>query len=142
MDYDLRDTEDFDERPYADSPALAAVVTHDVPESLMSGSADHGVRTVRNVQGYRIQIHSSLDRNSALEVEEQVARWWRDLLVEDRPIDYRPTELPVQMKFVTPYYRVRIGGFETRSEAEAFLGFLDGRYPDAFLVLDTITVYR
>jgi hypothetical protein len=140
--FELRDTEDFDATAYADSAALPIIIVHDVPESLMSARAADDVRTVRNVQGYRIQIHSSLERNSALQIEEEVERWWREMSLEDRPIDYSPQELPVEMRFVTPYYRVRVGGFETRAEAEAFLGFLDGRYPDAFLVLDTITVYR
>ncbi len=138
----LSDTETFDAARYVDEPAVLEEVVHDVPEALMTSTAARDVRTVRRVQGFRIQIHSSLERKSALEVEENVVAWWRGMPVDSRPIDYRPVELPVEMRFVTPYYRVRIGAFESRAEAEAFLGFLNDRYAGAFPVLDTITVIR
>ena len=140
--FDFTAAEDFDESPYADSMASFGTLEHDVPEALLRSEAAVGVVTERTVQGYRIQIHSSLERDSALRLEDDAQRWWRSLQPEDRPIDYRPDELPVRMQFVTPYYRVRVGGFESRSAAETFLGFLSHRYPDAFLVLDSITVYR
>lgn len=140
--FDYTAAEDFDESPYADSMASFGTVDHDVPEALLRSEAAEGVVTERTVQGYRIQIHSSLERDSALRLEDDAERWWRSLEAADRPVDYNPDELPVMMQFVTPYYRVRVGGFESRSAAETFLGFLSHRYPDAFLVLDSITVYR
>ncbi len=139
---DIRSVEDFDARAYRDEPAPPPAVEHDVPEALMSGRAASDVRRARTVQGFRIQVHASLDRDAALHLEEEVTQWWNALPAEERPVDYAPQTLPVQMRFVTPYYRVRVGAFETRAAAEAFLGFLGGSYPDAFLVLDTITVYR
>lgn len=140
--FNLSATEDFDERPYEDSLAVEFAVSHDVPDALMRSEAAVGITTARTVQGYRIQIHASLERDTALQLEDGVTRWWNSLATEERPIDYRPDELPVHMRFVTPYYRVRIGSFEDRASAEAFLAFLGDRYPDAFLVLDSITVYR
>ena len=139
---DIRSVEDFDASSYRDEPAPPPAVVHDVPESLMTGRAASDVRRARSVQGFRIQVHASLERDVALQLEEEVTQWWNLLLPEERPIDYAPATLPVEMRFVTPYYRVRVGAFETRAAAEAFLGFLGGKYPDAFLVLDTITVYR
>lgn len=140
--FDLSTTEDFDERPYEDSLVVELAVSHDVPDVLMRSEAAEGITTARTVQGYRIQIHASLERDAALQIEDGVARWWNSLATEQRPINYRPDDLPVHMRFVTPYYRVRIGSFEDRESAEAFLAFLGDRYPDAFLVLDSITVYR
>lgn len=139
---DIRAVEDFDARAYRDVPAPPPAVVHDVPETLMTGRAGSDVRRTRTVQGFRIQVHASLERDAALQLEEDVKQWWNTLPAEERPIDYAPATLPVEMRFVTPYYRVRVGAFETRAAAEAFLGFLGGMYPDAFLVLDTITVYR
>lgn len=140
--FDYAAAEEFDESAYADSMVSLGSVEHDVPEALLSSEAAEGVVVERTVQGYRIQIHSSLERDSALRVENEVQNWWHSLDPSTRPVDYRPEELPVLMQFVTPYYRVRVGGFESRSAAEAFLGFLSQRYSDAFLVLDSITVYR
>ncbi|PSQ84464.1 MAG: hypothetical protein BRD44_00860 [Bacteroidetes bacterium QS_7_67_15] len=48
--------------------------------------------------------------------------------------------MPVHTVYRQPYYRVRVGNFTSRSEAERALQFLSSRYGDAFIVRDDVTV--
>ena len=48
--------------------------------------------------------------------------------------------MPVHTVYRQPYYRVRVGNFTSRSEAERALQFLSPRYGDAFIVRDDVTV--
>ncbi len=44
------------------------------------------------------------------------------------------SEIPVYLTFKAPYYKVRVGDFRNRSEAEILLKELKENYPNAFLV--------
>lgn len=44
------------------------------------------------------------------------------------------------MAYIQPYYRVRIGAFEFRGDAETMLSVVRQRYGDAFLVPDLVTI--
>jgi len=44
--------------------------------------------------------------------------------------------------YIQPYYRVRVGNFKTRAEAEHALSILNDRYTDAFIVPDTVIIIR
>ncbi len=46
------------------------------------------------------------------------------------------------MAYLQPYYRVRMGAFATREDAEAALALVRRQYPEAFLVPDLVTVMR
>lgn len=136
---DMSRYEDFDPSPYEEPNEADAAVEHDVPERLMSGrSASAGVATV---QGFRIQIYSTLERSAAVQVEEQAKSWWRTEQPA-APQGLFPDELPVVTRYLQPYYRVRIGNFATRAQAERARSFLARQYPDAFIVPDTVTIRR
>ena len=47
-------------------------------------------------------------------------------------------EIPVYLTFNAPYYKVRVGNFRSRSEAEILLKELKENYPNAFLVKTVI----
>ena len=47
-------------------------------------------------------------------------------------------EIPVYLTFNAPYYKVRVGDFRNRSEAEILLKKLKETYPNAFLVKTSI----
>ncbi|HLA64511.1 MAG TPA: SPOR domain-containing protein, partial [Rhodothermales bacterium] len=47
-----------------------------------------------------------------------------------------------EVAFLSPYYRVRIGEFGSRAQAEAALDAVRAVYPEAFLVPDLVTVYE
>ena len=117
-------------------------LAHDVPESLMRSVAADGARYVQTIQGFRIQIHSSLDRATAVEAEQRVKSWWIGIPLEERPEGVFGGGLPVYLKYAQPYYRVRVGNFATRDEAELALTLVQEEFSGAFIALDRISVLR
>ncbi len=139
---DLRSTETFDSTPYKiDTPAIAGSIEHNVPADLMSGSGNDDV-TLRTVSGFRIQIHSSLIKDEAVQNETQVRSWWESLDAGEKPDGLGTGELSAYLFFQSPYYRVRIGNFGQRSEAEAALVLVRESFPNAFIAVDTVKIYR
>lgn len=137
---ELSDFEDFDPTPYAESPPeTVTTIEHDVPDRLLRGQADQGVEQL--VQGYRIQIFQTLDKEQAFLREEEVENWWASLSETERPRGL-PDTLPVYVRYHQPYYRVRVGDFTSRSAAEAVLARLAKRFPGAFIAPDLVTVVR
>lgn len=145
----LSEYESFDPTPY-EEPELEprAAVEHDVPARLMEGRADEGIQS--EVQGLRVQVHSSLDKNSAVQVEEELKEWLRseeeaDAEAEAEDEDALPEysgELPIYVVYMQPYYRVRIGNFSSRQEAERARQYVSQRFPNALIVPDTVTITR
>lgn len=134
------DYEDFDASAYREpAPRVATDIEHDVPEDLMLGRADSGVRST--VQGFRVQVFTTLDKNVAVEQEEGAKAWWSENQ-GNAPAGLFSSELPVSVVYIQPYYRVRIGNFTSRESAEQALDFLSRRFPEAFIVPDTVTVTR
>lgn len=134
--------ETFDPAPYDAEPAEEpAGVEHDVPAELMEGTIvleePEGPRTV---QGYRIQVFSSAEKSAADDVRDEVATWWRIAREDPGALDALPRDLPLEVVFNSPYYRVRVGAFEYRAEAETALPVLQRRFPEAFIVPDTVTI--
>ena len=122
----MADYEDFDPSAYREEAVRPGVdLEHDVPPRLMEGRADEGIRA--QVQGYRVQVFSSLDKTQAVEHEEAAKTI---------------TEMPVYMVYMQPYYRVRVGNFTSREAAEQARSNLAQRFPDAFIVPDTVEITR
>jgi hypothetical protein len=139
---DLRAVETFDPSLYSiEAPPAVGNINHDVPEQLMTGSME-GDRTLRSVSGFRIQIHSSLIKDEAVTKETQVQTWWNSLLEGERPAGLGSSEIAVYLYFHSPYYRVRIGNFGQRSEAETALSLVRESFPSAFITVDTVDIYR
>lgn len=138
----LSDYEDFDaSRFQEEAPAGQGEVQHDVPAALMDGRSAEPVS--RTVQGFRIQVYSSLDKSAAFNQEEDAKSWLRDQeQLGDLPPSLSDGSPPVYTVYIQPYYRVRIGNFTTRSEADRARNFLSQRYSDAFIVPDQVTVTR
>ncbi len=47
-------------------------------------------------------------------------------------------DMSVYLMFQSPYYKVRVGDFRTRIDAEGFKQKIVGEFPDAFVVKDEI----
>ena len=134
--------ETFDPAPYDAEPAPPDnTIRHDVPEMLMDGEIEMPETTgPRTVQGYRLQVFSSADKAAADDVLDDASGWWR--IVRDDPDAAAafPNGLPMEVFFNQPYYRVRLGAFEFRREAEAALPVVQRRFPETFIVPDIVTV--
>jgi len=131
--------ETFDPAGYeARSPAGAAEVEHDVPPRLMEGRVEVPDRgpaapTSRVVDGFRIQLFSSEDRAAAERVRGAAEAWSRSLSGSG-------AGMRGEVAWLQPYYRVRLGAFASRAEAEEALAAVRTEYPEAFLVPDLVTV--
>lgn len=137
VDVRLSDYEEFDVAPFRESPREEEGIEHDVPEALMEARAGSG--DARTVQGFRIQVASSVEKDEAVAVEEQAKQWWRSE-GSSGASDVLPAELPTYVVYRQPYYRVRIGNFASRSEAERALAMVESRFPGSFIVPDTVTI--
>ena len=141
----MADYEDFDAAPYEEEPPAPAItVDHDVPESLLSGKVDAQPAS-RTGSGYRIQIYSTQDKRAADQQAEQAVAWWRALHrtgeLDDVYFD-EPTPPPVYQDFRQPYYRVRLGNFASRAEAQRMLQLVEQRFSRAFIAPDKVTLSR
>lgn len=134
--------ETFDPAPYNAQPAPPDdTIQHDVPEALMDGEIEMPETTgPRTVQGYRLQVFSSDDKTAAEDVRDEADRWWRVVRDDPDAAAAFPAGLPMEVFFNQPYYRVRLGAFEFRREAETALRVIQRRFPEAFIVPDVVTV--
>jgi hypothetical protein len=79
------------------------------------------------IEGWRIQIFfESGNFSKRLAVEA------KSTFVEKYP------EVPSYILFHEPYYKVRVGDYRTRMDAEKFLREIEKDYPNAFVVTDEI----
>ncbi|MEX0746787.1 MAG: SPOR domain-containing protein [Rhodothermales bacterium] len=137
----MSDFEDFDPVPYREQPPQRqADVEHDVPAELMQGQAEsRGSSTAR---GFRVQVYSTIDKSTSVRQEEELKAWWQQNADDAPPDLFHGSQIPIYVVYIQPYYRVRIGNFTTRDAAERARRFFAQRFPDAFLVPDTVIVTR
>jgi hypothetical protein len=81
------------------------------------------------VDGFRIQIFFDSGNNS-----KRTATTVREQFMELYP------QVVAYLTFKSPYYRVRVGDFRTKLEAEGFLVQLAAQYPNAFPVPDRVSI--
>lgn len=79
------------------------------------------------VDGFRVQIFFDSGNNS-----KKSAQTVREKFMELYP------DVAAYLTFKAPYYRVRVGDFRTKLEAEGFLFQLATAYPNAFTVPDRV----
>ena len=79
------------------------------------------------IDGYRIQIFME-SGNDAVE--------HANMVIEEFKLKY--TDLPIYLVFGQPYYRLRVGDFRTRLEAEKIFQTLSKDYKKAFITSDRI----
>jgi len=60
--------------------------------------------------------------------------------VKDEAPDVFQDQPPIVIEYSQPYYRVRIGAFADRGEAEEALEFVTKKYDGAFVAQSTVTV--
>jgi hypothetical protein len=136
----VADYETFDASKYpVRVPEPSDQVTHNVPNRLMRGRADEGIK--QTLEGFRVQVFSAQDQEAAQDFRERVRRWWSSVEGEAPrpPFTDRP---PIVIEYAQPYYRVRIGAFAEREDAADALAFIQNKYPDAFIAQSTVTVTR
>src|SRR5687768_7860623 len=78
----------------------------------------------RTMSGFRIQIVNSTDRNIAIDAKTKVYQLY--------------PELKAYLLFQSPYYRIKVGNFKTRSEAQTYMKSLQKNFPGSIFILQDI----
>lgn len=141
--------ETFDPAGYEADPEVVTAIEHDVPERVMQGrvnvpgqgqaaapAAAPEEPQARQVDGYRVQVFNTSSRDAAERIRDEAAAWWRGA----QSASGMSGDMDLLIAYQQPYYRVRMGAFATREEADRALALVRQRFPDAFLVADLVTV--
>ena len=94
------------------------------------------------VNGYRIQVHTSGDKREADAEAERASAWWAERSRAERAALGAPADIEVEVQWLQPYYRVRLGHVPTREAATPLLEALRADFPSAFLIPESYSVQR
>ena len=90
----------------------------------------------RQVDGFRVQVYASETAAGGDDVRAQAQQWWT---AEQQRTGFQ-APLDAYVVYLNGLYKVRMGAFTNRSDAESALSLVRTRFPDAFLVPDAVTV--
>lgn len=90
----------------------------------------------RQVNGYRVQIYASETSAGGEQARADAETWWR---AEQRRSGFS-APLDAYVVYLDGLYKVRMGAFTNRSDAEAALQLVRTHFPDAFLAADLVTI--
>ena len=133
--------EAFDLASYPEAQPEGDEIVHDIPDKMLDATTEEVGPTVQNVQGFRIQLVSSVEKQVAVQREEAIKAWWRSIPRSERP-GFFADPIRVYLHYRQPYYRVRVGNFSSRQQAEQALAYIQSSFPDAFIAIDNVTVYQ
>lgn len=80
----------------------------------------------QTMTGYRVQIYFGSVRQKASDVKQDFSS--------------KHTEVNSYLTYLAPNFKVRVGDFRTRLEAQGFLKSIEGQYPTSFIVQDEINL--
>ncbi len=81
----------------------------------------------RNVPGFRIQVINTSDRNAAISAKTKVYQLY--------------PELKAYLIYQSPYFRLRVGNFKDKEEADGYMKVLSKQFPgNVFLIRDIIEI--
>lgn len=81
---------------------------------------------IRSGRGYRIQIYNGNDKNKAISLKVDFIR--------------RYPKIPTYMTYIQPQFRVKIGDFQTRADAQKMYQELSRLYSPVMIVPDIIVI--
>ena len=91
---------------------------------LMNRFIDGNKAPDRTLGGYRIQVVATVDRRKMESSKRQIQ--------SDFP------QYPLSTVYNDPYYKLRLGAFLNKNEAQAALNKVKAKYPGAYLAQDNI----
>lgn len=102
----------------------------DIPEAFLEADSSNEQTNRNPYDGYRIQILSTRDVEQADSVASNFRAWADSTIAGYQAEAYQ--------SFRQPHYRVHIGDFQQREQANAFSRLIKNKYPDAWVVHDRI----
>src|SRR5690606_27058417 len=95
------------------------------PEESKSESKPKGTRGT--ALGFRVQIYSGPSSNEAYAAQARFQQQYQDIAT--------------YVSYTQPNYRVKVGDFRSRSEAQAFMREVRKSFPTVFLFTEQVVVY-
>lgn len=115
----------------ADTSTLAPGIVQDERVDQLVDKHIRINQNLKTIEGFRIQVFSDSGNNSKTKAqstqEELIARY---------------PQMGVYLTFKSPNYKVRIGDFRSRLDAQRFLNELAADYPNAFIINDQINITK
>jgi hypothetical protein len=118
----------YDYQDYLIKPELAFhSVENSIPEAFQ---VDVSISQANANSGFRVQIISTQDVRLAEEIRTEFNTWLDQEVSEYNANAY--------ILFRQPYYRLHVGDFKSRANAIEFAQVVKRKFPDAWVVFDTI----
>ncbi len=122
---------------YPDAPApVPAPVYEPAPTPAPAYEPPPAPVSARQVQGFRVQVYASDSAAGGEQARADADTWWT---AEQRRSGF---QAPLDAYVIRDgsLYKVRMGAFTNRADAESALQLVRTRFPDAFLVPDLVTI--
>lgn len=104
---------------------------NDLPDELQSEATIEQQKTTEDETGYRIQLVSTNKRETAEKIISDFNEW----IFSSETISYKAEAYLIYRQ---PYFRVHIGDFKTRIQANEFVKLIKRRFSDAWIIQDQI----
>ncbi|AIM35396.1 precorrin-3B C17-methyltransferase [Sphingobacterium sp. ML3W] len=98
------------------------------PVAVSSKPPVRSAATRTTVRGFRVQIFAGSDRNAAFSEQSRFRSMYKDI---DTYVNYDE-----------PNYRVKVGDFRSRSEANNFMNLLRQQFKNVFVFSENVFVYQ
>lgn len=110
------------------SPEPGVNVSKDITEELnqLTDEVADRNKTVKTVQGFTVQVYSGTSREKAEQVQRQVYHVVPDVQPE--------------IKYMQPNYKVQVGKFVERLEAQKTYSMLKQEFPSSLIIPDRIRI--
>ena len=119
-----------------------ASMAQNTPEGELNVYQDSRVDTLMSRYLHINEIHPFID-GWRIEIFFEAGNYSKKLAMEAKAEFVKSyPEIPSYLIFQQPYYKVRVGDFRTKMEAERFLHQIEFSYPQAFVVMDEINFPR
>jgi len=90
---------------------------------------------------YHVQLRLTEEKAQAVHTQGRAQQWWAQQSAADHPSllgDAPSSDPPVTISWKAPFYRVRLGPFATRPQADSVLAAAQPTFPDAFVAPDRV----
>lgn len=117
-------------RPSTSTPEQPVTVSNDITEELdrLSANVAEKNRSIKSVPGFRVQIYSGNSRDMAYQLSRQVY----NIIPDAQP----------EVKYQPPNYKVHVGQFTERLQAQKTFSLLKKEFPSALIIPDRIQINK
>jgi hypothetical protein len=117
---------------FAQADSTSSIVIHKDPriDLLVKKQSQINEETTRearrSVPGFRIQVINTSDRNAAINAKTKVYQLY--------------PELKAYLLYQSPYFRLRVGNFKDKEEADDYVKALSKQFGNVYLVRDIVEI--